>query len=83
MSELNDQTVKPKKVGIILAIGIIFLPFIFAWILLKKGYSQNAKILGLGWLGICIIVMLLPKSNSSSESNIEVDPMSRTWMAYV
>lgn len=32
-----------------LLVGIIFLPFICAWFLLRPGYSNLARVLGLGW----------------------------------
>jgi len=33
-----------------LAIGIFFLPFIFAWFVLGRGYSARARLLAFGWL---------------------------------
>ncbi|MFT4179272.1 MAG: hypothetical protein QM612_07390 [Thermomonas sp.] len=39
-----------RKVGILLFIGILFLPYIFVWFLLRKGHSTLARTLGFGWL---------------------------------
>lgn len=39
-----------KKVSIPLAIGIFIAPLIFAWVTLKKEYSNKAKIISFSWL---------------------------------
>ncbi|HTI67923.1 MAG TPA: hypothetical protein VL460_10315 [Caulobacteraceae bacterium] len=39
-----------RKVGAGLGIGILLLPVVFSWFLLKAGYSMLARVLGLGWL---------------------------------
>ena len=31
-------------------IGIFFLPFIFAWLTLRQGYSKRARLFSFGWL---------------------------------
>lgn len=44
-----------RKVSAPLIAGIVLLPYIFSWFLLRKGYSQTARIIGLGWLGIVLV----------------------------
>jgi hypothetical protein len=39
-----------RKVSLLLGLGIFFLPYIFAWFLLRRGYSTLSRILGFGWL---------------------------------
>jgi len=41
-----------RKVGVGLFLGVFFLPFIFAWFLLRKGHSTLARVLGFSWLVI-------------------------------
>lgn len=41
-----------RKVGVGLFLGIFFLPFVFAWFLLRKGHSTLARVLGFSWLVI-------------------------------
>lgn len=47
-----------KKLSTRLIIGIILFPVIFSWFTLKKGYSNKAKILSLGYLGLIVILVL-------------------------
>lgn len=47
--------VSRRKVGVALGIGVFFLPMIFAWFLLRKGYSNLSRVLGFGWLVLGII----------------------------
>jgi hypothetical protein len=48
---------RARNVGIGLIIGIIFLPFIFVWFLLRNGYSKMARIISFAWLVIVIIAV--------------------------
>lgn len=45
-----------RKVGILLFLGILLFPVIFAWFLLRSGHSSLSRILGFGWM----LVVLLP-----------------------
>lgn len=55
--ETNDEySIPHKRVSILLAIGIMFMPYIFAWVTLKKGYSSNARVISFGWLALMVIV---------------------------
>lgn len=51
-----------RKVGLWLAVGIIFLPWIFSWFTLRKGHSTVARALAMVWVGIVIIGMARPKA---------------------
>lgn len=57
MMENNGQ-LQNRKVSILLGIGIFFIPLIFAWFTLRRGYSKNAKIVSFAWL-IFITVLSL------------------------
>ncbi|WP_421534524.1 OB-fold protein [Pseudomonas marginalis] len=41
-----------KSVGFGFALGIFFLPWIFSWFLLGRGYSSKARVIGIGWLAL-------------------------------
>ena len=60
----------PRKVSILLGLGILFFPIIFSWFTLKKGYSNLSKIISFSWLIITFIITLVP-INSKSISNNE------------
>ena len=56
----------PRKVSLLLGIGILFVPLIFAWLLLRKGYSEKARIIGFGWMGVLLIATSLSKAPSTA-----------------
>ena len=46
-----------RRVGILLFIGILLMPYVFVWFLLRKGHSQLARVIGFGWLIFLIVVI--------------------------
>lgn len=44
-----------RKVSFLLGLGILFVPMIFVWFLLREGHSKRAKIIGFTWLVIAIL----------------------------
>jgi hypothetical protein len=62
----KDVPAAKEKVGFLLGIGILLVPFIFVWFLLKRGYSNFARIVGFGWLAVFFIAAL--NADQSSES---------------
>lgn len=52
----TDATGADRNVNGFLALGILFLPFIFSWALLGRGYRSGARFLGFGWLGVVLFV---------------------------
>jgi len=44
-----------RRVSVLLTLGIFLVPFVFSWFLLKKGYSNTAKLIGFGWLAFFIL----------------------------
>ncbi len=48
----------PKRaVSVPLLLGILFLPFIFAWFLLQKGYSTVSRVAGFAWLLFVVFIV--------------------------
>ena len=45
----SDQPQDTRKVSPLLAIGIVFIPGIFVWFLLRSGHSTLPRVLGFGW----------------------------------
>lgn len=58
----NDAT---RKVGAALGIGIFVLPWIFAWFLLRKGYSNTARLISFGWMAVVILLTIAGGSGSN------------------
>lgn len=75
----QDQNSKPyvakRKVSLLLAVAVIFVPYIASWFLLRKGYSQTAKVLGMGWL---IIVIFIYGSMSNKPVETGTQPTKTT-----
>ena len=75
----DASTPPDKKIGIGLGIGIFFLPLIFAWFLLKKGYSTTARALGFTWMGLTLIAGIASPSNppSVAPTNTNIAPQPK------
>ena len=68
---------KERSVGILLGIGILFIPLIFAWFTLRKGHTTKAKVISFVWLVLSLAIIgsqdgtsTRSVSNSSSPSPI-------------
>ncbi len=62
------QTSEKRKVGFLLALGIIFVPFIFTWLLLRKGHSTTSRLIAFPWMIFFIIVGFLSPSEHVATS---------------
>lgn len=52
----NSLGLEPRKsVGGWLVVGILFLPYVFSWFTLRRGYSTAARVLSFVWLGVVLI----------------------------
>lgn len=47
-----------RKVSLLLGIGIFLMPYIFAWLLLRDGYSKTARILSFVWMGVVLLRLI-------------------------
>jgi hypothetical protein len=68
-NESIDEGSEQKSVGAALGIGILLLPFVFAWLTLRKGYSKVARIVSLGWMALIVIVLVFSSNNDGSSVN--------------
>lgn len=68
----NDH--EPRRVGAGLAIGIFLMPVIFAWVLLRTGYTAGARIMSFGWLGLLVTFGALANGGSTPASNTPSAP---------
>jgi hypothetical protein len=55
-TKADDDWTAPRPVSLPLAIGILLLPMIFAWLLLRDGHGVPARVIGFIWLGFTLIV---------------------------
>lgn len=49
ITQQNPEQLTARKVSPALLFGVTFLPIVFVWCLLRKGYSPIAMMLGLAW----------------------------------
>ncbi len=75
MADHDTDTNAPqnRKIGFLLLIGIVLMPYVFVWFLLKPGYTKTAKILGFSWLIIVLLIIIIP-DKGSKEPVIEREP---------
>lgn len=57
-----------KTLSTDLVVGIVVLPFIFAWFTLRKGYSTNQRFLALGWMVLLFVLVRAGNMNRAAES---------------
>lgn len=53
-----------RKVSPSLFAGVLLLPAIFVWFLMRRGYSSRSQAIGVAWLGVIGLVLLLSAPNS-------------------
>ncbi|MFK4706050.1 hypothetical protein ABIC83_002889 [Roseateles asaccharophilus] len=58
-----------RKVSLPLGVGIFFLPYVFAWLLLNKGYSNRARIVAFGWATVLVFFTFLKPSTSTTPTS--------------
>lgn len=64
MQNSETKAVSEREVSAGLIIGIVLMPFVFAWFTLRKGYSSLARIGAFGWLiGLYSLGILFPVSD--------------------
>lgn len=61
----TDAAPTSKKVSGGLVVGIIFIPIIFSWFLLRKGYSTTSRVIAFIWLALFIIISISSTNHSS------------------
>ena len=58
--------------NVLLIIGIVFLPFIFAWFTLRKGHSKLARIVSFTWMALSLILMAFEDKEDTDEAEVQV-----------
>ncbi|HWT51685.1 MAG TPA: Ltp family lipoprotein [Caulobacter sp.] len=63
-----------RRVGAALGIGIFLLPWIFAWFLLRRGYSTLARLIAFGWLLAFILFAIVGGGGSNQVATANSAP---------
>lgn len=56
----SEETGSPaaRQLSAKLAIGIVFIPFVFAWYTLGNGYSRSTRIASFSWLSLNLLIII-------------------------
>jgi hypothetical protein len=66
---IDGTGAQPRKVGALLGIGILLMPYLFAWFLLRRGYSTRARVVAFGWMvGLVIALQMAGRPGSTTDS---------------
>jgi hypothetical protein len=77
--QLAQVPVQPsRRVGILLGIGILFIPYIFAWLTLRSGYRTKARAISLGWMAFVILFIIIPSEIRDSRRLSNVNAANTT-----
>ena len=66
----QDAAQTERKVGFWLGAGILFMPYIFCWLTLRKGYSTSARVVSFAWLILLVVIVQEPASSNLSTTTI-------------
>lgn len=51
----NNPVVAQGRMTFLLAVGIFFMPYIFAWFTLREGYTVTSRVVSFVWLLIVVV----------------------------
>ena len=55
----EPKSAAARKVGAALGIGIFILPWVFAWFLLRSGYSNTARLIAFSWMIVTVLLVIV------------------------
>jgi hypothetical protein len=58
MAIVDPAAPETRRVSVPLIIGIVLVPIVFSWFLLRKGHSTLSRVLGFGWLGLGLLSVI-------------------------
>lgn len=62
----------PRRVGLLLSLGIFVLPIIFYWFLMRPGYSNRARSVGFVWMLVMFLGSAFRSPDGTSNGGGEV-----------
>lgn len=78
MTDQAATTNCTRKIALGLGLGILFLPFVFAWFTLRKGYSKVARTMSLIWLLVAFLFGLIVNVAASLPAKPSTPPQQVT-----
>ena len=77
-NESVDEGGEQKSVGAKLGIGILLLPFVFAWFTLGKGYSKLARGLSFSWMIVALLITIGANNGNQNQETVDLDTVAAT-----
>ncbi|HMJ93955.1 MAG TPA: hypothetical protein VK472_07635 [Allosphingosinicella sp.] len=70
---------RSRPVPILLSAGIVLMPYIFAWLLLQRGYGAGARLLAFGWLALVVLYIAFAPPAPSPGQQLALAPPARIY----
>ncbi|WP_319783691.1 OB-fold protein [Oceanisphaera sp. IT1-181] len=55
---------KTRSVSVLLGVGIVLLPIVFAWFTLRDGHTKKSKVISFAWLALTLFFALFEEDNN-------------------
>jgi hypothetical protein len=81
----TEQPKAARTVSLPLIVGIVILPIIFAWFLIRPGYSKLARSVAFGWLAVFLVIGVAnpPQPSATGKSTKAALPENPEGRAYM
>ncbi len=83
MNGSSEVQVPPRHIGFWLGLGILFMPYLFVWALLRAGHSTLSRVIGFAWTLVVIVgyVASNQPSGQSGSTSTGVTPSNSQQVA--
>ena len=58
---MSEAATEYRHFGAPLALGILVLPMIFAWFVLRRGYTNGVRVGAFAYLAVCAAIAFVPR----------------------
>lgn len=65
-----------RSVTLLLGVGIFFIPLIFSWFTLRRGYTARAKAISFSWLVLSLVLLGFQGEKTSTPSSLGSESVS-------
>lgn len=81
-NEQQDLSPKERKVSLLLFLGIAFIPYIFSWFTLRKGYRPLTQVFALGWMAFILYYLAIDINMSKDTQTAQTTPPQNQGISY-
>lgn len=74
MTTENRTAYAPRQFSVWLIVGIVLMPYLFAWLTLRSGYSSTSRFASFAWMTVLVVALMAdhnttPGTSSASPSS--------------